>query len=58
MLLQTAKGPAVIELEFDGLGIISKDISEVYELAPRDVPDTRCRTTNSWPWPGAARVPE
>ena len=39
VLLQTAKGPAVIELEFDGLGIISKDISEVYELAPRDVPD-------------------
>ena len=39
VFLQTAKGPAVVELEFDGLGIISKDVSEVYELPPRDVPD-------------------
>ena len=40
VLLQTAKGPVVIELEFDGLGIISKDISDVYELPPHDVPDS------------------
>jgi hypothetical protein len=38
VLLQTAKGPAVIELEFDGFGPVSKDITDVYELAPRDVP--------------------
>ncbi len=39
VLLQTAKGPVVIELEFDGFGPVSKDITDVYELAPRDVPD-------------------
>ena len=40
VLLQTAKGPVVIELKFDGMGIISKDISDVYELPPHDVPDS------------------
>ena len=38
VLIQTPEGPAVIELEFDGFGPVSDDITDVYELAPRDVP--------------------
>jgi|GEM_PF-5497724 len=39
VLLQTARGPVVVEIEFNGSGFLHKDISDVYELAARDVPD-------------------
>lgn len=45
VLLQTAKGPAVIELAFDGVGPVSKDITRVYEIAPHDVPDSALSDT-------------
>ena len=41
VLLQTAKGPAVVELEFDSpsLTYSSERVTGAFELAPRDVPD-------------------
>ena len=42
MLLETKRGPAVVELEFDSpsLTYSSERVTDVYELAPRDVPDS------------------
>jgi len=41
VLLQTARGPAVVELEFDSpsLTYSSERVTGISELAPRDVPD-------------------
>jgi hypothetical protein len=37
LLLQTARGAAVVELEFDSMQIISDTITHVRELEPREV---------------------
>jgi hypothetical protein len=41
LLLETERGPAVIEVEFDNHSFAnrSQEVSAVYELAPDDVPD-------------------
>jgi hypothetical protein len=39
LLVQTPKGPAVVEAVFGGMGVIDRDVTGVRELHPRDVPD-------------------
>ena len=44
LLLQTARGAAVVELEFDSLQLISDTITDVRELEPREIKALTTRT--------------
>ena len=38
MLLESRRGPAVIELEYDNHALLSDEVSRIYELTPGDAP--------------------